>query len=357
MLEVEDHAAPGTTAPGSAPTGEALDRVVAQARGLAEAGQYRQALDLLSAQAAASLDPITLRDMVLWRHAAFDPQGGQASWPKICADPFPGVAEPPEIQVSELSAEVLAGAIQHHGCLLVRGLITPEQTVQLTQVVRNAFDAARAVLSGGQEPQVSPWFTPYPSDEGDHDRTFGRAFGWQAGGVWTADSPRALADFIAFLRAHNVTRVIEDYLGEPSYLSLGKSTLRVVKPGTNADWHQDGSFLGPDIRTVNVWLALSDCGEHATGLDILPRRLNGLVETGTRGAAFDWCVGKGVIEDMSRETPVLTPAFKAGDALLFDQLFLHRTSGAPNVTLDRLAIESWFFAGSTFPMDQVPLAI
>ncbi len=133
--------------------------------------------------------------------------------------------------------------------------------------------------------------------------------------------------------------------GERAFLSIGKSTLRIVPPDAGAGWHQDGSFLGPDIRTVNVWLALSDCGEDAPGLDVYPRRLNGLAETGTRGAFDWWVVGDGVVEDMSQTAPVVAPVFKAGDAMLFDQLYLHRTGVRPGMTRERLAIGSWFFAG------------
>jgi ectoine hydroxylase-related dioxygenase (phytanoyl-CoA dioxygenase family) len=185
----------------------------------------------------------------------------------------------------------------------------------------------------------------------------GRSFVIDGGAVWTADSPRALFDFIAFLKRHRVIRVIEEYFGERAFLSLGKSALRIVPPTTQTNWHQDGAFLGRELRTVNVWLALTDCGVDASGLDIFPKRLTDLVETGTRGAAFDWSVGEDLVAEMARTVPVATPTFKAGDALLFDQLFLHRTGVRPGMTRERLAIESWFFAGSAFPMKQMPLAL
>jgi len=184
-----------------------------------------------------------------------------------------------------------------------------------------------------------------------------RAWLIETGGVWTADSPQALFDFIRFLKGHGIVNVIQQYLGERIFLSLGKSTLRRVPPTAGAGWHQDGAFLGVDTRTINCWLTLSDCGDDAPGLDIYPQRISGLVETGTRGAPFSWAVGDGVIDDMAATTPTVAPRFKAGDALLFDQLFLHRTGVRPGMTRDRLAIESWFFAGSAFPMEQMPIAL
>ncbi|MEI9987951.1 MAG: phytanoyl-CoA dioxygenase family protein [Aliidongia sp.] len=294
----------------------------------------------------------TLRALVQWRNAAFVPQSGRPDWPSSVPDPFPGTEEPPEIRGTELTAELLAGAIQHHGCLLVRGLIDAEQTASLARLVTQAIDTAQASQSGD-----SPWFTPYPLGEHDGMTPAARKFGTDSGAVWTADSPRALADFIAFLKAHGVVDVIEEYLGERAYLSIGKSTLRRVPPMATTAWHQDGAFLGAEIRTVNCWLTLSDCGDDAAGIDLYPRRLNGLVESGTQGAFAWWAVGDGMVEQMEKTASIVAPRFKAGDALLFDQLFLHRTGARPGLTRERLAIESWFFAGSTFPMQQMPIAL
>jgi hypothetical protein len=330
---------------------------VEQARRLAGQGRFRAAIDGLAQHGAEGLDPATLRDLVQWRRLAFDPQPGAAQWPARFADPFPGQPGPPEIAVADLTAAVLGGALQHHGCLIVRGIITPDETRRLEAIVRRAFQAAEAAESGGGDEADQAWFSPFPLGPEDEMGAGDRAFTRACGAVWTADSPRALAEFIGFLKAHGVIDVIEAYLGERGFLSLGKSSLRIVPPTTFTNWHQDGAFLGPEIRTVNVWLALSDCGEDAPGLDIYPRRLNGLAETGTQGAIASWTVGEGVVEELARTAPILSPRFKAGDAMLFDQLFLHRTGVRPGMTRERLAIESWIFAGSTFPMKQVPIAL
>jgi hypothetical protein len=336
----------------------ATESAAVRARRSADAGRYREAIDLLSLENPDDLDLATLCDLVRWRNAAFDPQAGLAHWPPRLPDPFPGIQNPPEIQgPAALTAAILGGAIQHHGCLLVRGLIDAAQTAELVEVVNHAIDTAESSRKDETQAPNSPWYAPYPLEPGDGMSEGGRAFGAACGAVWTADSPRALSDFIAFLKTHGVIRVIEEYLGERAYLSLGKSTLRRVPPTTGTAWHQDGAFLGPEIRTVNCWLALSDCGDDAPGLDLYPRRCNELVEMGTRGAPTWWTVGDGVVEDLAQSTPIVSPRFKAGDALLFDQLFLHRTGARPGLTRERLAIESWFFAGSTFPMPQMPIAL
>ncbi len=52
---------------------------------------------------------------------------------------------------------------------------------------------------------------------------------------------------------------------------------------------------------------------------------------------------------------MVRPQFGAGDVLLFDDLFLHRTGIEPGMVRPRYAIESWFFARSSYPDGQVPL--
>ena len=125
----------------------------------------------------------------------------------------------------------------------------------------------------------------------------------------------------------------------------------------NTGWHQDGAFLGKDVRSVNFWLALSPCGRDAPGIDLVPRRIPYIVETGTHGAEMDWIVGPGMVDLLAQDAPVASPEFAAGDALLFDHLFLHRTSLPPNRTLDRWAIEAWMFAPSHYPMSFEPLVL
>ena len=78
-----------------------------------------------------------------------------------------------------------------------------------------------------------------------------------------------------------------------------------------------------------------------------------------------WLAGPDGVREASRgeaigraaETPIVRPAFEAGDALLFDELLLHSTAADPSMTATRYAIESWFFGGSAFPGEYAPLAL
>ena len=165
-----------------------------------------------------------------------------------------------------------------------------------------------------------------------------------------------LFELLEVVEETGVGALVADYLGERPALSANKCTLRRVPVTSNTGWHQDGAFLGQGVRTMNLWLSLAHCGTDAPGLDVVPRRIDRVVETGTGGAYFDWAVSDEVVAEVAGDTPVVRPEFGPGDALLFDHLFLHRTAVAPEMTLERHAIETWFFSPSAYPEGQIPLA-
>ncbi len=154
-----------------------------------------------------------------------------------------------------------------------------------------------------------------------------------------------------------LSAVIREYLGERPAISAQKTTLRKALPGfiDSGAWHQDGAFLG-DVRALNVWLALSHCGVDAPGLDIVPRRIDHIVETGTEGSWADWSVSQAMAEESAGDAQIVRPVFRPGDILLFDDLFLHKTAAEPEMSRPRYAVECWFFDASAFPDSYVPLA-
>jgi len=143
------------------------------------------------------------------------------------------------------------------------------------------------------------------------------------------------------------------FLGERPLLSGIKATLRRIPPDVDTDgrWHQDGSFLGERIKALNCWLALDRCGVDAPGLDIVPKRLDHVVEDVE--ARYDWSLSDAAVLGTADATPIVRPEFEAGDALLFDHLLVHRTGASPDMPNERHAIESWFFPPSAYPTDQL----
>lgn len=333
----------------------ASDDILARAQALADCGDFVSAIAVASQRNRQHRsDALEIR-IAEWRHQAFLHQttpSPRTEWPPSVPDPFPGCRGIPEISAPALDSRMLAGGILHHGCLLVRGLLDGSDAQRLAA----GIDAS---LAAAQEPQAEPdaWHSPFPTPADSRlGQPGSRSFGARAQSMWTADSPRMLFDLIELFESLRVTDMIGEYLGERPALSVGKSALRRVSPTLSATaWHQDGAFLGADVRSVNLWLSLSHCGEDASAMDVVPKRITRVLETGTDNAPLTWCIGDAKVSEAAQGTPVASPIFAPGDALLFDHFFVHRTSLPPGRCRDRYAIESWFFAPTGYPMEQMPL--
>jgi hypothetical protein len=279
---------------------------------------------------------------------------GHADWPPSTTGRASRGHGIPELTNAELTADALREHVLTRGCVIVRDLIGPEQVALLVAGIDRALEEWGALKRPFARATGSPWFDPLPLDD-DARAQLGRTWVTNSAGLLTADSPRllfALLDLFTSLGLHDVAA---DYLGERPVLSANKCTLRRVPVDTNAGWHQDGAFLGRDIRAMNVWLSLSHCGIDAPSLDIVPRRFDAIVPTGTHGSYFDWAVGPELVEELTRERPVVRPVFGPGDALVFDDMLLHRTATDPAMTSPRYAIETWLFAPSNYPEGHVPI--
>jgi hypothetical protein len=319
------------------------------------------ALAALRAAVRANLahrDPAVERALVEQRIDAFGavtwPEG-RADWPPAYYDPFPGLEGLPVVAAGALTADILAGAILHHGAVWVKGLADRQDVTRLREGIDAACAARSRYHAGAALEGDVAWYAPLPEPKAN---AMQRQWVEKDDCVLTMDSPRMAFDLIEFFDRNGLIGMIAAFLGERPALSVMKSTLRRVNPDTGTDWHQDGAFLGAHVRSVNVWLALSPCGVDAAGLELVGRRVPYVLQTGSHGSIFDWAVGPGVVEMLAQGgAPVLNPVFEAGDALLFDHLMLHRTGIRPGMTQSRWAVESWFFAPSRYPADQVAVVV
>ena len=319
--------------------------------------EYLEAIKMLSTHNSANPTPKIEIQLAQLRHDAFfeiDHGQPQGSWPPTVADLFSARAVIPEVDSKEINVSVARSGVFNHGSLIIRNLLSKNQVEMLAMSVEKAFDAFDNVDNSDQ---MHSWFSPLKTynnmGELDADRPWVRS----GGGVLAAESPRALFHFIEIFQEIGMIDLISEYLGERPALSVRKTTLRRTEPDLDATngWHQDGAFLGEDIRTLNVWVALTDCGIDSPSMDMIPRRLHEIAPTGTEGAMFNWSVSPLMIEQICKNGKPQHLIFNAGDAIIFDEKNLHRTSTLPEMTKTRLAIESWFFAPSCYPMDQLPI--
>ena len=331
--------------------------VFGEADALMDAGRPFDALDLLQGAGGDEPDPEVEKRLAVLRYQAFDhlePASTYDRWPvPVAPATDPGPARLPQLAPDELSGEAVRQAIATHGSVHVPGLFD-------AATVQRFVDSIEHVLTlrdGNRDTpfkQHSSWFSSLPLPQAEA-MSLARPWGAGDGGILACDSPRILRMLLATYERLGLRRVVADYLGERPVLSANKCTLRRARLDGKTDWHQDGAFLGSGIRAVNVWVTLTDCGVDAPGMDIVPKRFHEVQETGTGGAIFDWAVGPDTVEELSVDAPVVRPQYRAGDAMIFDDMLLHRTALDRSMTRTRHAIESWFFAKTDYPEGQVPL--
>lgn len=317
---------------------------------LEAAGDFLAAAELLQEENRGERSAERERHMVRLRHRAGIKLTTEANDVPPQPEPDPSklalVGDVPEIDMKEATPELARAAILTHGCLLVRNVLPVDEALEMQNEIERSFQSRDVEDNDGYHELFEP-DPPYNILE--------RGWVTDAGGVWAADSPRVMFDMIEAFDRAGLQNLVEGYLGERPAFSVNKCTLRKVTPEAGTAWHQDGAFLG-DVKALNVWLALSHCGDTAPGMDIVPKRIESILPTGTDDALFDWSISDKVAEEAAAETPIVRPIFEPGDVLLFDDLFLHRTAAEKTMPNNRYAIESWFFGPSTFPEEYVPLA-
>jgi hypothetical protein len=297
----------------------------------------------------------TERRLVLLRHIAgirlMDGAPDNAAHPKPDAARLPAAEGLPSIDAPDLTPELLRAGILRDGAVLARGLIDRDRALAFAAQIDRAFTERQRFAAG--EPHDARYydeFGPHPRMRQD----LGRPWVEQGGGLLATDAPILCFELSELYHQGGVADLVDAYLGEPALGSLQKTTLRKSEPSVSGAWHQDGAFMG-EVRSLNVWLSLSHCGDIAPGLDVVPRRLE-LQPRGTEGTFLSYQVSQQVAEAAAGDKPVVRPIFEPGDALLFDDLCLHQTASDPAMPNTRFAVESWFFGGSAFPEEWAPIA-
>jgi hypothetical protein len=324
----------------SAQTAASLDKLQAEIRELVR--QNREQRD--SAREHRILWLRHLAGIEILRRAEGDPQ---------FAEPATDVRDSTVIETGpeELTPELVRAAILKRGCLLVRGLIDRDEAIGLAEQIEAAF-ATRAESGDNSADDRYKIFHPAPPFE-----YADREWIEMGGGLLAADSPGTMFNIFDALERAGFIDVVHGYLGEPGLLSVEKTTLRKATPDVGGSWHQDGSFLH-DVRVLNLWLSLSRCGDEAPGLDIVPHRLDEVLPVGREaGTIFPIVPNDESIQRAAGDEGIQRPIFEPGDALLFDELFLHSTAADPQMPKPRYALESWFFGRSGFSQEYAPIAV
>ncbi len=175
---------------------------------------------------------------------------------------------------------------------------------------------------------------------------FGRSWIEQGGGLLAADAPMlsfAMMEMFeaASLRADRLRlpRRAGADLGAQDDAAQGRS----VGPGRLAPgWLLHGR--GPVAQPMAVALALRRRRPGPRHRAAPPRPLRRDRHRGGGARLHDLAAeGRG---GGRRAHAIIRPIFEPGDALFFDELFLHQTGSSPEMPNPRYAVENWFFGGS-----------
>ena len=247
-------------------------------------------------------------------------------------DRFEGVVGLPEISRADLDGETLASAITHHGALLVRGLYSERELQRLRETPEAGFDVGAT----------------------NNDRSMAEKLLTQS----------TLLEMLRIYEECGLLGAIRGYFGESPILWPVRVRLRRFTPSQNRrglPWHQDVNFFGRQCYAVNCWAAVSHCGERNPGLSILPLRTEERYGWSDESRTAPLMYGRNLpaetITRLSETHPPVEPIFEPGDAVLFDEMTLHRTSDRP-FRMEQLVTVTWFFRPGGFPpFGQAPIAL
>jgi hypothetical protein len=223
-------------------------------------------------------------------------------------DLFPDEEGLPDLHLSDLTLDRLASGIQHHGGLVVRGLMNRAQVDQLRAFVETGTLRVKVKLA-------------------------------------TEEMDRMLAALSDVYRSQGVLDLVERYLGEAPVGFASRTVIKRNEPSAGLPWHQDASFFGGPCGSLDIWTALTDCGRDCPSLMLVPRRMDHVVDVTQTTVDTSATVEDHVADLVTRAVrPVLEP----GDAIILDEMTLHRTGSGWKVPFRDVAV-TWFFAPSRLP--------
>lgn len=240
-------------------------------------------------------------------------------------DVFSGELKIPEVNVQDFTAETLASGLLFHGAIIVRGLFDPK--------------AVEFLMDGVRYSEVHQLYDDKDSYAQLHLLKLYQAY-----------------------KSAGLLDVINEYQGGQAVMMAERARVnrRPTDPALvhfGLPWHQDMPFFGRKSFAVNCWSALTDCGGDNIGLRIVPRRLNHAIGWDHDGpAALDYgAISREEILETVNQGKNIIPVFKAGDAILFDEMTLHGTKRPKYDFGVRYTASTWFFHWSNAPEKSIPL--
>ena len=267
---------------------------------------------------------------------------------------FPRRMGCPSSPVRTLTPELLRAGILRDGCLLVRGLVDREEALRFADQIDRSF--AERERHGVGEPAAEGYYEEFEPDPRYGDVNVQAL---DQGGRRCPGGRRADADL----------RDDRDVPSAPGCRGWSRtiSASRRCSPSRRRRCARPSRRCrAPGTRTAPSWArsARSTSGfpSLAAGTS---RRASTSSRAGSTNSSERGRRRRSSTTRSRRRTRRRPPATSRssvrssspGDALFFDELFLHATGSDPSMPKPRFAIENWFFGGSAFPGEYAPVAV
>jgi len=261
---------------------------------------------------------------------------GQAVPPAPALDLFANETKLPEIDASQLTPAHLACGLRWHGALVVRGLASQAHLQTLTALLNDKIARTSAAVDRAAA---------------DRQQIIDSI---RKGLPKMRCTPSGCARLFEVYEDVGVDTVVAEYFQERPVVAAERMRLGRQVHGEGLGWHQDGVFYGGVSGSVGIWLAITSAGKDAPALSVLPRRFDELigVAPGERlPLSLDYTerLTRQVISEIAGDHSIASPNLMPGDALLLDEMTMHRTSEAPWRQPYKDAALTWCFAPSRFP--------
>ncbi len=251
----------------------------------------------------------------------------------------------PIVAAKDLTPAVFEALMKRHSCLMVRGLFSMTEVLNLRAVAvetYKCYDQGVIDTQNGGPPAEKDYIIPdaYVGAR-KHVGDFRRF-----GSLVLSFCPMAAGTIGRALSRSAVVPCVEQYFKSSIGLSMNSSSVRFSERTASVPrvFHQDGNFLGGiDAETINCWVALDPCGVVAPAMEVFPQRLNELLPAGEEGARVTWEIAEELVYDRMGKENAWIPEFLPGDVFLFDHMHVHRTHLTERMTRDRHAFECWMF--------------
>ena len=302
----------------------------------AAGGERMAALDEALRRLAEDPEAIAPDELYDLRFAAAEEveEAPPEAWPTPEPQPIPDDVGIPEVPADELTGQLLTDALAGRGSLLVRGFFSPDEVAALRAGLQ---DLAR--LAGAPDEADATAERSRPLDRIATDLN-----------LQVSDSPALLEAVLAMLRANGAEAAMAEHLGGRPIVVADR--MRLHRDMGALPWHQDAAFFRGEYGAVNTWVALTPTGDDSPGLEVVPRRPEAIIgcEPGVNPSlGYGTAITPEMIEEISGGAPTVIPRFEAGDALLFDDMTMHRTHVTAYMTTVREVLVAWFFSPARLP--------